>query len=254
MIAAAMTEDEMSALENLLAEHALPNDGMSLEMLDGFFSALVVGPDLVMPNEYLPHVWGADHAWDTLEQSQQGIELVMQLWNHIVWRVNQPLPEEDDAEQDLRLLPVMGLPEPPEGEFDDATDPFASIPDDFPFGATWAGSFLHGMSLRADEWAAWMAQHEELEEDLALLLDLAVVDAQHAQELGRPADAVIDFRQRLEAVMEIPDMLQCMYLQRQQDHHTQPIRRAAQPGRNDACPCGSGRKYKKCCGDAGRLH
>lgn len=21
------------------------------------------------------------------------------------------------------------------------------------------------------------------------------------------------------------------------------------PGRNDPCPCGSGRKYKKCCGD-----
>jgi uncharacterized protein YecA (UPF0149 family) len=23
------------------------------------------------------------------------------------------------------------------------------------------------------------------------------------------------------------------------------------PGRNDPCPCGSGRKYKKCCGRAG---
>jgi hypothetical protein len=31
--------------------------------------------------------------------------------------------------------------------------------------------------------------------------------------------------------------------------HT-PARRAAAPGRNDPCPCGSGRKYKKCC--AGR--
>jgi SEC-C motif domain protein len=28
----------------------------------------------------------------------------------------------------------------------------------------------------------------------------------------------------------------------------QPLRRAASPGRNDPCPCGSGRKYKKCCG------
>ncbi len=25
-------------------------------------------------------------------------------------------------------------------------------------------------------------------------------------------------------------------------------RRAATPGRNDPCPCGSGRKYKRCCG------
>ena len=29
----------------------------------------------------------------------------------------------------------------------------------------------------------------------------------------------------------------------------QPIRRdAPKVGRNDPCPCGSGRKYKKCCG------
>jgi uncharacterized protein len=28
---------------------------------------------------------------------------------------------------------------------------------------------------------------------------------------------------------------------------TQVIK-AATPGRNDACSCGSGRKYKKCCG------
>jgi hypothetical protein len=28
----------------------------------------------------------------------------------------------------------------------------------------------------------------------------------------------------------------------------QPIRAAPKPGRNDPCPCGSGKKYKKCCG------
>ena len=27
-----------------------------------------------------------------------------------------------------------------------------------------------------------------------------------------------------------------------------PIRKVQKPGRNDPCPCGSGKKYKKCCG------
>ena len=27
-----------------------------------------------------------------------------------------------------------------------------------------------------------------------------------------------------------------------------PIRNAVKVGRNDPCPCGSGKKYKKCCG------
>ncbi len=30
----------------------------------------------------------------------------------------------------------------------------------------------------------------------------------------------------------------------------QPIVRGEKVGRNDPCPCGSGRKYKKCCGAA----
>jgi uncharacterized protein len=28
----------------------------------------------------------------------------------------------------------------------------------------------------------------------------------------------------------------------------EPIRKAPEPGRNDPCPCGSGKKYKKCHG------
>ena len=28
----------------------------------------------------------------------------------------------------------------------------------------------------------------------------------------------------------------------------EPIKGSATPGRNDPCPCGSGKKYKKCCG------
>ena len=33
---------------------------------------------------------------------------------------------------------------------------------------------------------------------------------------------------------------------------TQLARQFAHAGRNDPCPCGSGRKYKKCHGSAGR--
>ena len=35
----------------------------------------------------------------------------------------------------------------------------------------------------------------------------------------------------------------------------QPFRRqTVKVGRNDPCPCGSGKKYKKCCGAAANLH
>lgn len=33
-----------------------------------------------------------------------------------------------------------------------------------------------------------------------------------------------------------------------QDEKSEPIRVGQVPKRNDPCPCGSGKKYKKCCG------
>jgi len=33
---------------------------------------------------------------------------------------------------------------------------------------------------------------------------------------------------------------------------TEPIKADRPPGRNDPCPCGSGKKYKKCCGREAR--
>jgi uncharacterized protein YecA (UPF0149 family) len=35
---------------------------------------------------------------------------------------------------------------------------------------------------------------------------------------------------------------------RGEERKQQPVHAAAEPGRNDPCPCGSGKKYKKCHG------
>lgn len=32
----------------------------------------------------------------------------------------------------------------------------------------------------------------------------------------------------------------------------EPIHAQSTPGRNDPCPCGSGKKYKQCCGRGGK--
>lgn len=238
-----MDEDALESLAALLDERAWPHGGMSLEMLDGFFSALVVGPVLVPPSEYLPQVWGEAPDWETIEQAQQAIESLMRFWNHIVWRVAQPIPDEGaaGAETAWRVLPAMALPEPPHAE-DDAQDPLAALPEDFPLGLAWASGFLQGVQLRPDTWEAWLDPHEDLQAAMGMILHLADID----EPMG--------IQDRLQAWMALPDTLQQMYLQGLDDRRPQPIRREAAPGRNDPCPCGSGRKYKKCCGGAGQLH
>ena len=38
------------------------DDAMLLSALDGFLSGVVVCPDLILPSEWLPHVWGSEGA------------------------------------------------------------------------------------------------------------------------------------------------------------------------------------------------
>jgi uncharacterized protein len=249
-----MDEDELEALAALLDAHAWPHGGMSLEMLDGFFSALVVGPELVLPSEYLPHVWGEAPEWETFEQAQQAIESLMRFWNHIVWRVGQPIPDDpDELDDGLRLMPCLAMPEALDTDETGELD-LQGVPDDFPLGGLWAAGFQQGMQLRLDAWLDWLETHGDFAEDLARVQRLAVLNRDHARALDFPQDDVPDFRQRLEECLYLPQMLEQMHLQRLDDRRPRPIRREAAPGRNDPCPCGSGRKFKKCCGGAGQLH
>jgi len=41
--------------------------------------------------------------------------------------------------------------------------------------------------------------------------------------------------------------------QRYKDAHTQKVREYPRVGRNDLCPCGSGKKYKNCCLASGKF-
>ena len=59
----------------------------------------------------------------------------------------------------------------------------------------------------------------------------------------------MDYRERLGIVIDIPGMMADLNHHRVQALTPRtPIRSEDGPRRNDACPCGSGRKYKKCCG------
>ena len=54
---------------------------MNLEQLDGFFAALICGPDAVHPSEYLPEIWGGgemadEEAFASQQQLKDFLDLV----------------------------------------------------------------------------------------------------------------------------------------------------------------------------------
>lgn len=80
------------------------------------------------------------------------------------------------------------------------------------------------------------------------------------QALGRPV-SVKDVITYMEILVKKPtdllteaevSLLQAMGLL--QFHKPLPAKALTQAGRNDLCPCGSGRKYKQCCMDMVKAH
>ena len=251
--------DELEALADAWVEHG----GMPLEALDGFFSALVVGPEPApRVEEFLPAAVGEDLQWDSREEAERAIGLLMKLWNHVVWRVAQPLPDEDDGsgqanELGLALMPIVGLPvseDDDAGDGDGEADPLGGVPPDFPLGALWASGFMQGVALREDAWEEWMQDDEDLLADMRDIALLGLVDAAQAEEMGMDWEQRYDLDERWQLMASVPALLQDLYLSRlEQQAPTGTIRREPGPGRNDPCTCGSGRKWKKCCG-APTLH
>ena len=267
-------------LENLLIQQALPAGGLPLEAVHGLFSAAIVAPgDPILPADLLPYVWGQDHTWPDAESAQDALDLLMGLWNDMTRRiVNDPETAHDVA------VPLVALPT----NINEADPESWDEDDDFPVGAAWAVGFMIGFGLREEEWEARIAQDEQVGDDIddifALLPepeegdedDAMSDEADAAFALGdqddgtRPddedmlgitqeefdaADAEpLTFRERMDIVGELPYILHELNLQRLHEATPRtPARREQEPGRNELCHCGSGKKYKKCHG-APTLH
>jgi hypothetical protein len=87
-----LTEREQNWLAGFLVSPQAPSRTMTFEMLDGLLTALVIGPAIVPPSQYMPAIWGTDDGsgpvWDSPEQLQYFMELLMKHWNAIAARRN----------------------------------------------------------------------------------------------------------------------------------------------------------------------
>ena len=234
-----LDDAQIERLAELLEQRAVPFKGFNLEALDGFLSALVVSPSTVPAGEWQPLVWGGKPPrWDSPEEAAEVERLLMGHWNMCAARVRHGEDELPD-----HLAPLMWLPEDPELSGEDALHE-----DELDVGHDWALGFFEGVALREAEWDRWLDENDWMEEIFDHLDRLASGEAINGDD-PTAAPTPVGYRERLAVVLSLPGMLADLH------HHRidaltprTPIRREDGPGRNDPCPCGSGRKHKKCCG------
>jgi uncharacterized protein len=219
-----LSDDEIDQLADFLTSLPSPQ-AMNIERLDGFFCALLIGPELVMPSEYWPHVVGSTaadaEAFATPEQAQEIMSLVIRHWNAI----NAKLRSGDI------YLPILLL--------DD---------EGVSRGNEWAKGFMQGVDLRRSSWQVLIhdGQHGR-----SLLPVLALANENHPDPELRFESPPPEKREELLHLLTASIVQIYRYFEPERTGAlpaTQPFTRdAPKVGRNEPCPCGSGKKYKQCC-------
>jgi uncharacterized protein len=232
---APLSEDEFNELEQFLLYDVDTEEGMTLDMADGFMHAIAVGPIATHPKQWLPKIWGTKEMMppmDSIEQLNHILGLVMRHFNSIIAGL------EDDPREISPCWSTMTY-DGDEQEYDDAE--------------AWAYGFVEGMRLCWNDWQqllstlqgqAWFRPIALLgEDDFSVDQDeLTKTPAKRAELALRIPQAVLDMHAHW-----LP--LRLAVYQREVAKSMQP-----KAGRNEPCPCGSGKKFKRCCGAAGDLH
>ena len=187
---------------------------------DGLFTAIVSGPVPVMPSQWLPAVWGDfEPVWEDEKALQEILSLMMRHMNAIA-RTLMETPEDFEP---------LYLERAVEGRT-------------YPIVDEWCEGYWRGVQLAKAHWG-------EGGEEIAALL--APILAFTEKTSWRGHDLEDDQIEKLQqAIAHNVRAIHAYWLARrpEQEPVARPVRRSGpRVGRNDPCPCGSGKKYKKCC-------
>jgi len=141
---------ELEVLDRYLRGHARDSDAtMLLDGVHGLLTALAIGPDPALPEEWLPEVLHAP-----FEDPEQGAAVLA-----LLAKLNDSIPAELEGE----------MYEPVLGEVDAEQQTHSDLS-----AAGWCEGFSRGIDLRAPIWEARLAEDGELMEMLSPIMALAV--------------------------------------------------------------------------------
>ena len=218
-----LTDAEFEVLDEFLL--SLEDDGAMLDAseFDGFMTAVVSGPDMIPPSVWLPVVWGGEEnapVWDSMEDYQRIFGLMIRYMNTTSATLMQQPAEFEPCFLESEVHGVT-----------------YSVVDE------WCTGYIKGVGL----YPAQLTAGPEMENLLAPIREFADPDRWDS----RKEHSDDEIRRLQDQIAPAARAIHAYWLARRSPMPKQTvtyIRPESKVGRNDPCPCGSGRKYKKCCG------
>ena len=225
------------ALRAFLKHPSRPAGTLTYHELQGFLFTVVSAPEMVPPSEWLPIIFGDQEVdYASAEKAEANIGQIMALYNTINAGVLDP----------ATLLPA---------DCPLRDDVLANFEDDAPM-AQWSRGFLRGHQWFEE---LWVDLPDEMAEELdATLMALAFFSSRQMAEDFHAEDTSSEqsFEAMADAIHRVLPRAVAQYAHMGQsiatvsaDHDADASEsHDVKVGRNDPCPCRSGKKYKQCCG------
>jgi len=225
--------DEALTVAKIL--RAIDNPARTPPWVHGFFTAIAGAPRFIHPSEWLDALFPAGLPAAPVSELNDWMAGLMMLHNRM----------QDDAAHGRLSFPMALLP--------DATET-----DSGAFGhvEAWCRGFLAGMGMDDD----WMPPEERITEEERVSWGVLILASEEktaaeflAHDRMQPLGSDELQKIRAEALRMVPEAVGVLIEQARKRRASGSPARREKIGRNAPCPCGSGQKYKKCCGKRGRV-
>jgi uncharacterized protein len=223
-----LDEDELGWLDDFLllridddAELEGKDEGvLDVSELDGLMTAVVSGPVMIQPSQWIPQIWGDfPPSWYGEKEFQEVMSLFMRHMNSIAGLL---MEQSEDFEPMFHERIVDGKT-------------YTNVDE-------WCEGYMRGVKMAEGLW-----EQESIEMKI-LLAPIKAFQGEQAfitDEIFSEKE-VQNLRQAI--TPNVREIHAFWLARRAADAPTATFRRdELKIGRNAPCPCGSGRKFKKCC-------
>jgi uncharacterized protein len=251
--ASALTHEDYDQLDTILDDLRTRDDEVpQWEFCEGFMAAVICCRRPIAQAEAFEMLLGITPDKPLFANDAQRdtfVALWTRRWHEVITALDAQVDTlEDEAAYQPEIMDIRGaVAELSEQERADMAG--QELPA---LGQIWALGFMFAVENWPEEWAAPKDKEaaEWLDTSLQALVAMTEDDTDEPElnafgDDGPPTVSKARLNAFGDAIWAVYDLRE---IWRSIGPRVEQVRREAQPGRNDECPCGSGKKYKKCHG------
>lgn len=231
-----LAPETVESLSAFLTSPDRPKGTLGYVAVRGYLFAVANAPRMLKPSEWIHRIFGENGSeemiWDDASVAQEVYGWLIAVWNDVFPTV--------DADK----MPLEHL--------------FGEEMTDESLRRNWSTGFQAGWALVEQSWHDSLAgiddEHGKWFGVCQYCLRYFSDPETHNQESDVPAEELEDWAKRMDelfatAAQYYARLGKTLYQMNPSGGSSSPgtVRVEKGPGRNDPCPCGSGKKFKKCC-------